>query len=325
MKPLTHCIGAGFLVLGSLAAIGPAAGARPEYHEQFLSDPLRSAEAEGCGVCQLDAAGGGPRGDFGERFESAGLVITPMMRASFPELFDVPEAPIGERGTLHFADPNNRSAIVEMDGESFVIDLPEGVLNVVDEDEIEEESIGSRAPGNFSFFVTSVGLGRGGNLGGIAGADLHCQSLAEAVGAGQRTWRAYLSTSFESQPAINAGDRIGTGPWHNIRGIRIARGVAELHSEHNNLDERTALTETGAIAGRHDILTGTLADGMASTLTCENWTTDDEGQTVLGHFDRQGGGDNGSSWNSAHTSAGCSQQAFESTGGDGLFYCFAID
>ena len=244
MKPLTHGIGAGFLVLAGLAAIGPAAGARPEYHEQFLADPLRNAEAEGCGVCHQDTAGGGPRGDFGEQFEAAGLVITPMMRASFPELFDVPEAPIGERGTLRFLDSDNRSAIVEMDGETFVIDLPEGVLNVVGEDETEEETIGPRVPGKFSFFVTSVGLRRGGNLGGIAGADLHCQSLA---------------------------------------------------------------------------------DGTASTLTFENWTADDEGQTVLGHFDRQGGGDNGSSWNSAHPSAGCSQQAFESTGGDGLFYCFAID
>lgn len=327
MKRLCYAIGQGLILLGTATA--PNAVARPEYYQQFLADPLRSAEAEGCNVCHVDQAGGGPRGEFGSQFEAAGLVITPMMRASFPELFDIPTAAIGERGTLYFADPENRTAVVEIDGASYVVDLPAAALTAPEAEPSDAAddtpASGPLAPESFSFFVTSRSPGRGGNLGGIAGADRHCQALAEAVGARNRTWRAYLSTTYDSQPAINAGDRIGPGPWHNIRGIRIARGVADLHSAYNNLNPQTALTETGGRPDRHDILTGTRTDGTASTMTCENWTSDGDGQALLGHVDRQGGGDDGASWNSAHASAGCSREDFESTGGDGLFYCFAVD
>jgi hypothetical protein len=177
-----------------------------------------------------------------------------------------------------------------------------------------------------NFFVTSTGMGKGGNLGAVVGADRHCQSLAEAVGAGDRTWRAYLSTRLLERPVLNAGDRIGSGPWYNVKGIQIARSVLHLHSEDNNLNAQTALTEKGEIPDLHDILTGTLPDGRASDMTCTNWTSySDEVGAIVGHFDRQGGGNAGTSWNSAHATRGCSQESLQSTGGGGLFYCFAAD
>jgi hypothetical protein len=326
---MTRAIAAIFCI-GFLASITAPLSARPDYYQQFLDDPLRSADAEGCGVCHEDAAGGGPRNPFGIAFEEAGLVVTPLMRASFSDLYDVPIAAIGERGTLYFSDPENLNAVVEIDGESYLIGVPAGLLGPA-ESAAEESSTGEEtaapggAPENFSFFVTSTGKGKGGNLGAIAGADRHCQALAESVGAGDRTWRAYLSTSFDGAPAIHAGDRIGDGPWHNIRGIRIARGVADLHSDHNMINAETALTETGERPDRHDILTGTLGDGTASDQTCRNWTSSQGESAWVGHFDRQGGGDDGASWNSSHLSRGCSQEELESTGGSGLFYCFAID
>jgi hypothetical protein len=181
-----------------------------------------------------------------------------------------------------------------------------------------------------SFFITSVGLGDGANLGGLDGADAHCQMLAEAVGAGDRMWRAYLSNS---DPEINARDRIGTGPWLNADGEMIAADVAELHGE-NNLNGMTGLTEAGDTVNgvgddpnQHDILTGSTAEGMADPgSTCMNWTGNDEGNARLGHHDRMGGSPaTGMSWNSAHDSRGCSQSDLEGTGGAGLFYCFAAD
>jgi hypothetical protein len=187
-----------------------------------------------------------------------------------------------------------------------------------------------------SFFITSVGPGDGANLGGLAGADQHCQKLATAVGAGNRTWRAYLSTSASGgQPAVNARDRIGQGPWYNAKGVRIAQNVAELHSEKNNLTKETQLTEKGEVVSgrgdtpnRHDILTGSQLDGTAfppgADKTCGNWTSNGEGSAQVGHHDRVGGGENPTSWNSAHGSKGCSQQNLRGTGGDGLFYCFAV-
>jgi hypothetical protein len=188
-----------------------------------------------------------------------------------------------------------------------------------------------------SFFITSRGPGNGADLGGLAGADRHCQQLAAAAGAGDRTWRAYLSaTATDTQAAVNARDRIGTGPWYNAKGIRIAENVDDLHSEHNNLNKETALTETGqTVNGRgdtpnyHDILTGSQADGTAyppgEDTTCHNWTGSSDGSARVGHHDRQGGGQNPTSWNSAHGSRGCSQENLRSTGGNGLFYCFAIN
>lgn len=193
---------------------------------------------------------------------------------------------------------------------------------------------------NVTFFVTSTGIGNGANLGGLAGADNHCQMLAQAAGAGARTWRAYLSTQeADGKPAVNARDRIGKGPWQNSKGIVIAKDVAELHGA-NNLTKQTALTEKGDVINgigdkpnRHDMLTGSQPDGTAFAAgedrTCKNWTSSTQGSAMLGHADRKGlrDDDASKSWNSSHPSrgpdGGCSQADLRSTGGDGLLYCFA--
>jgi hypothetical protein len=195
-------------------------------------------------------------------------------------------------------------------------------------------------PSELTFFVTSVGSGKGADLGGLEGADRHCQQLADAVGAGGHTWRAYLSTQASNgQPAINARDRIGPGPWQNAKGVVIARDLDELHGA-KHLDKTSALTERGEVVNgrgdqpnRHDMLTGSKPDGTAFAAgedrTCGNWTLSGaEGAAMLGHHDRQGLRDDAPShsWNSSHPSrGGCSQEALRSTGGDGLFYCFAAD
>jgi len=196
--------------------------------------------------------------------------------------------------------------------------------------------------GGTTFFVTSAGPGKGADLGGLAGADRHCQTLASAAGAGGKTWRAYLSTQGkDGAQTVNARDRIGKGPWHNAKGETIARDVDQLHSAGNNVTKQTALNEKGQeIAGRgdkpnrHDILTGSRADGTAFApgdpdMTCGNWTRGGaEGAVVVGHHDRQGptGDAWATSWNSSHQSrGGCSQEALRGTGGDGLFYCFAAN
>ena len=187
-----------------------------------------------------------------------------------------------------------------------------------------------------SFFITSVGPGQGANLGGLEGADRHCQTLAAAAGAGDRAWRAYLSTTAAAgQPAVNARDRIGPGPWFNAKGVQVAASVADLHSDANKLSKENSLNEKGEMVNgrgdapnRHDILTGSQPDGTAAAAgtdtTCGNWTSGGEGSALLGHHDRQGGGANPTSWNSAHASSGCGQQNLRGTGGDGLFYCFAV-
>jgi hypothetical protein len=197
-----------------------------------------------------------------------------------------------------------------------------------------------------TFFITSAGPGKGADLGGLAGADRHCQTLAQAVGGGSRTWRAYLSTqAVGDTPAINARDRIGRGPWQNAQGVVIAKDIDELHGP-NNLNKQTGLTEKGEKVGgrgdtpnRHDMLTGSMPDGRAfpgvaevgPDRTCHNWTSNGEGAAMLGHHDRQGlfDTDSAKSWNAAHPSrgpdGGCSQADLRSTGGDGLFYCFAAD
>lgn len=187
-----------------------------------------------------------------------------------------------------------------------------------------------------SYFITSVGLGNGADLGGLAGADRHCQTLAEAVGAGDREWRAYLSTiTAAGEPAVNARDRIGSGPWYNSKGVMVAAGVADLHSDNNELSKENSLTEEGdVVSGRgdqpnmHDILTGSQLDGTAFTgegyTNCDNWTSSGAGSARVGHHDRVGGGDNPTSWGSAHNSRGCSQENLRSSGGAGLFYCFAV-
>lgn len=189
---------------------------------------------------------------------------------------------------------------------------------------------------SLSFFITSVGSGNGANLGGLAGADAHCAALAEAAGSSGKTWRAYLSTQASSgSAATHARERIGSGPWYNANGVQVAASVAELHSANHKLSKENSVDENGnVISGRsdtpnrHDILTGSTEDGRAfdgdNNLTCNNWTASGEGSAQVGHHDMVGGGDNGSSWNSAHRSRGCSQENLQSTGGDGLFYCFAF-
>ena len=184
-----------------------------------------------------------------------------------------------------------------------------------------------------SFFITSAGSGRGANLGGLQGADAHCAMLAKQAGAaGTRTWRAYLST--QGPQAVNARDRIGTGPWSNAKGVVIAKSVDDLHSDKNGLTKETQLTEKGTVVnGRgdtpnmHDILTGSGLDGRTvaggDDSTCGNWTSAATGSAMVGHHDRQGGGANATSWNSAHPSKGCSQENLVATGGNGFFYCFA--
>lgn len=196
--------------------------------------------------------------------------------------------------------------------------------------------------GSMSFFVTSAGSGNGADLGGLAGADKHCQSLAQKAGSGGKTWRAYLSTQGkDGAPTVNAKDRIGKGPWHNAKGELIARDVDALHGSGNSIKKETALDERGqVIAGRgdkpnrHDILTGSRTDGSAFAggdpdMTCGNWTrSGTEGAVVVGHHDRQGPTADpwATSWNSSHQSrGGCTQAALRGTGGDGLFYCFAAN
>jgi hypothetical protein len=189
-----------------------------------------------------------------------------------------------------------------------------------------------------SFFLTSKGPGDGANLGGLAGADAHCQMLAASVGAGGKTWRAYLSTSVtKAEPAVNARDRIGTGPWSSANGAQVAADVADLHSDNNKLSKENSISESGEVINgrgdspnRHDILTGSNLDGSAfpddQDHTCRNWTYNGaDSSAQVGHHDRTGGGANPSSWNNAHGSRGCGQSDLQGTGGDGLYYCFAID
>jgi hypothetical protein len=188
---------------------------------------------------------------------------------------------------------------------------------------------------SMSFFVTSAGPGEGGDLGGLEGADAHCQALATAAGAGSRDWRAYLSTEAPDSRGDHARARIGQGPWYNAHGVLIAANLTDLHLYNDTISYETALDENGnRIKGRyddsneHDILTGTQEDGTAyfpdeQDHTCNNWTSSDEGSAQVGHHDRHGGGN--VSWNSAHASRGCSPEALRGTGGNGYFYCFAAD
>ena len=190
-----------------------------------------------------------------------------------------------------------------------------------------------------TFFITSTGSGKGADFGGLAGADKHCQALAQAVGAGGKTWRAYLSAGASGgSAAVNARDRIGKGPWQNVKGVVIAKDVADLHGPNNNLTKQTALDEKGAMVNgrgdspnKHDILTGSTPDGMAiagsDDRTCGNWAKSGEGSAMVGHHDRMGLDDSApaKSWNSSHPSRGCSDDALRGTGGAGLIYCFAAN
>ena len=189
---------------------------------------------------------------------------------------------------------------------------------------------------SMSFFVTSVGIGKGGDLGGLEGADRHCQSLAQAAGAGNKTWRAYLST--QGSAPVNAKDRIGRGPWFNAKGVQIAASVADLHSDNNKINKETALDEKGmTVKGRgdtpnqHDMLTGTQHDGMAvpgpDDATCRNWTSsaDGQGSAIVGHHDLIGNTQGPNFWNFSHKTPGCAPANLQRAGGAGLFYCFATN
>lgn len=190
-------------------------------------------------------------------------------------------------------------------------------------------SLASAQDNAMSFFITSEGVGDGANLGGLEGADAHCASLAEAAGVTGRTWAAYLSTD-----TVNARDRIGAGPWFNAKGEPIAESVEALHGDGNRIGKETALNEKGEMVNgrgddpnRHDILTGSLPDGTPHEATCGNWTLNGEGAAMVGHHDRMGldDSDAAKSWNSSHSSRGCSQDQLRASGGDGLFYCFATN
>ncbi len=192
---------------------------------------------------------------------------------------------------------------------------------------------------DMSFFITSTGSGDGANLGGLMGADAHCQNLAKAAGGGGKTWKAYLSAeAMDGKPAINARDRIGSGPWFNAKGVQVAANVDDLHSENTKLGKENSLNEMGKVVNgrgdspnQHDILTGSQLDGTAlsdgENHSCGHWmsNTDGSGSAQVGHHDRQGGGANPNSWNSAHGSRGCSQANLVATGGNGYFYCFATN
>jgi hypothetical protein len=202
-------------------------------------------------------------------------------------------------------------------------------------------SVGLSASGqaqqsSMSFFITSGGLGKGGDLGGLEGADRHCQNLAAAVGAGGKTWRAYLST--QGQNAVNAKDRIGNGPWFNAKGVQIAANVADLHSDKNKISKETGLDEKGmGVKGRgdtpnqHDMLTGTQHDGTAvpgpDDATCNNWTSsaDGQGSAIVGHHDLIGNTQGPNFWNYSHKTPGCAPANLQRVGGAGLFYCFATN
>jgi hypothetical protein len=208
---------------------------------------------------------------------------------------------------------------------------------------VASTGLGTTAPVHsqqaMTFFVSSAGKGNGADLGGLAGADAHCQALARAAGSTLTNWRAYLSTTEPGgTEGVNARDRIGKGPWQNAKGVVVAKSIEDLHSDSNNITKQTALTEKGeTVSGRgdpvnkHDILTGSDPQGMFSTAggdtTCGNWSKSGEGSAILGHHDRQGLKDTRhmKSWNSSHGSRGCSQDNLKSTGGDGLIYCFAAN
>lgn len=187
-------------------------------------------------------------------------------------------------------------------------------------------SVGTTEPdASTSFFITSQNPGNGANLGGVEGADAYCNTLAIAAGITGKSWKAYLSTDTE-----DARDRIGSGPWQNANGVTVATSVDDLHSDNNALTKENSISEAGdVIAGRgdtpnrHDVLTGSNADGTASGASCDNWTSSGTGSATVGHHDRTGGGDDPTSWNSAHGSKGCGLEDLRGTGGDGLYYCFA--
>jgi hypothetical protein len=294
--------------MASLAVLygAASAAARPEFLLRYQNDPMRKTGVDGCGACHVKPEGGGARNDFGAAFDAAGREITPQVRAAFPSHFTFTSATLPDGSTFYFSDPKSQVAIVERGTERIVADL--AAITAPKAAPIPP------AANRMSFFVTSTGAPRGGHLGGLAGADRLCQTLAEAAKAGDRTWRAYLSTSFKGAPAVNAGDRIGTGPWYNASGQLLARGPIDLHRR-PGLDAALALTETGAAVPVGAVVyTGTLADGAAAVdRTCANWTSE-EGAAAAGAP--------GPGWNAGHTAV-CAAATSPSATAPRL-YCFAL-
>jgi hypothetical protein len=261
--------GAAVVWLGTLAAGGVApVTARPDYLARFQADPMRKTGVDGCGTCHVKSEGGGARNEFGSAFDAATRDITPLLRAGFPSHFTFTSATLPDGSAFHFSDPQSKVAIFERESQKTVVNLAE----------LTAPKVAPLPPpaNRMSFFLTSTGVARGGHLGGLAGADRQCQTLASAVGAADRTWRAYLSTRFEGAPAANAGDRIGAGPWYNAKGALVARGPVDLHVK-ATLAPSLFLTEAGAAVDADGItvLTGTLANGTAAVdKTCGNWTSE---------------------------------------------------
>jgi hypothetical protein len=299
--------GAAVVWLGTLAAGGVApVAARPDFLVRFQADPMRKTGVDGCGACHVKTEGGGARNDFGTAYDAATREITPLLRAAFPSHFTFTSATLPDGSAFHFSDPQSKVAIFERDSQRTVVNLAE----------LTAAKVAPLPPpaNRMSFFVTSTGVARGGHLGGLAGADRQCQTLATAAGAADRTWRAYLSTSFEGAPAANAGDRIGPGPWYNAKGALVARGAVDLHVK-ATLAPSLFLTETGdpVEAGKIAVLTGTLANGTAAVdKTCGNWTSD-SGDTAAGTP--------GAAWNSG-ARASCTPAA--SPAAAPRLYCFAV-
>jgi len=298
-----------------LLSLTPSAVARPEFMGRYQSDPLRRADVDGCVACHLNPRGGGPRNEFGAAFGAEAFAITPMLRANFPDNFKFDTTKLSNGSVFYFSDPENKVVVFERDKQKVVIDL--STLSASK----PKETVAPipTAENRMSFFVTSKSPGKGGHLGGLAGADRHCQALAESAGVGDMTWRAYLSTSFQDKAAINAGDRIGDGPWYNAKRMLIARGPSDLHSG-PRLSSEPALDEKGQPIdlSRHEILTGSLPNGTAAIgLNCNNWSSED-GKAMAGSIESR------SSWNSGRPTNGCSQQTLKASSGEGLLYCFAI-
>ena len=299
------------LVILTLWLIQPVS-ARPEFLSRFQADPFRKADIDGCATCHVNPRGGGPRNEFGQAFGAGGQIVTPMLRANFPDNFKFETAKLPDGSMFYFSDPESKFVVFEKAKQKTLIDLT--TLSAKPEVAKEAAPI-PPAANRMTFFVTSKGVGNGGHLGGLAGADRHCQALAEAAGAGDRTWHAYLSTSFQDKPAINAGDRIGTGPWFNSKGMLVARGVADLHTS-NRISKENALDEKGQpISDPNRVLTGSLPNGTAAVgMNCNNWSSGADGKAIVGGINGQSG----------QTTNGCSQQNLKDLGSDGLFYCFAI-
>jgi len=283
--------------------------ARPEYLAKYQADPFRRPEVEGCGTCHVKPEGGGARNDFGSAFQAAGQEITPMLRASFPQQFKFDSAKLPDGSTFFLSDPQSRFVVFERQDQRVLLNLAEISAPKTAPLPLPQNRMG--------FFVTSTALDRGGQIGGLAGADRYCQDLAKAAGAGDRTWRAYLSTSFQGKPAVNAGDRIGSGPWYNAKGVLLARGPVDLHTN-GRFRPDVVLTEKGEMLnasgdGHVDVLTGTLPNGSAAVgQNCDNWTSLTDGEAQVG--------DLATSWNSARV-VSCRQQSPEKRAV--RLYCFA--